>query len=100
MKKDSEVKLSMQARKTGKTQRLAAAAGMSERTGRKYERMVTLPSQLKQPRTWLTRKNPFEQDWEWVVAELERDPTRHSTTLLALLIEQHPDRYRPNQIVT
>ena len=73
MKKDSEVKLYMQARKTGKSQKLAsAAAGMSERTGRKYERMGTLPSQLKQPRTWLTRKNPFEQDWEWVVAQLER----------------------------
>src|SRR5690349_11769120 len=86
MKKDSEVKRYRQARKTGKSQQLAAAtAGMSERTGRKYERMGTLPSQLKQPRTWLTRKNPFEQDWDWVVAEL---------------IERHPDRYRPTQIVT
>jgi hypothetical protein len=60
MKKDSEVKLYMQARKAGKTQKLAAAkAGMSERTGRKYEQMGKLPSQLKQPRTWLTRKNPI-----------------------------------------
>jgi hypothetical protein len=101
MKKDSEVKLYMQARKTGKSQKLAAAAaGMSERTGRKYERMGTLPSQLKQPRTWLTRKNPFEQDWDWVVAQLEHDPALQATTLLALLIEQHPDRYRPTQIVT
>src|SRR5947207_15599492 len=101
MKKDSEVKLYMQARKTGKSQKLAAAAAeMSERTGRKYERMGTLPSQLKQPRTWLTRKNPFEQDWDWVVSQLERDPALQATTLLALLIEQHPDRYRPTQIVT
>jgi hypothetical protein len=101
MKKDSEVKLYMQARKTGKSQKLAAAAaGMSERTGRKYERKGTLPSQLKQPRTWLTRKNPFEQDWDWVVAQLEHDPALQATTLLALLIEQHPDRYRPTQIVT
>lgn len=61
MKQESEIKLSMQARKAGKTQKLAAAkAGMSERTGRKYERRSKLPSQLKQPRTWLTRKNPFE----------------------------------------
>ena len=36
MKQVSSVKLSMQARKTGKSQKLAAAqAGMSERTGRK-----------------------------------------------------------------
>lgn len=60
MKKDSEVKLYMQARKVGKTQKLAAAgAGMSERTGRKYEQLGKLPSQLKHPRTWLTRKNPI-----------------------------------------
>jgi hypothetical protein len=101
MKKDSEVKLYMQARKTGKSQKLAAAAaGMSERTGRKYERRGTVPSQLKQPRTWLTRKNPFELDWDWIVAQLERDPALQATTLLALLIEQHPDRYRLTQIVT
>jgi hypothetical protein len=101
MKKDSEVKLYMQARKVGKSQKLAAAkAGMSERTGRKYERLGKLPSQLKQPRTWLTRKNPFEQDWDWIVAQLERDPALQATTLLALLIEQYPGRYRPTQIVT
>jgi hypothetical protein len=101
MKKDSEVKLYMQARKAGKTQKLAAAqAGMSERTGRKYEQRGKLPSQLKQPRTWLTRQNPFEQDWEWVVAQLERDPALQATTLLALLIEHHPGRSRPTQIVT
>lgn len=101
MKKDTEVKLYMQARKTGKTQKQAAAqAGMSERTGRKYEQLGNLPSQLKQPRTWLTCQNPFEQDWEWITTHLERDPARHSTTLLALLMEQHPGRYRPTQIVT
>lgn len=101
MKKDSEVKLYMQARKAGKTQKLAAAqVGMSERTGRKYEQLGKLPSQLKQPRTWLTRTNPFEQDWDWVVAQLERDPALQATTLLALLIEQHPGRYRLTQIVT
>lgn len=101
MKKDTEVKLYMQARKTGKTQKLAAAqAGMSERTGRKYEQVGKLPSQLKQPRTWLTRQNPFEQDWEWVTTHLERDPALQATTLLALLMEQHPGRYRPTQIVT
>ena len=101
MKKNSEVKLYMQARKAGKTQKLAAAqVGMSERTGRKYEQLGKLPSQLKQPRTWLTRPNPFEQDWDWVVAQLERDPALQATTLLALLIEQHPGRYRLTQIVT
>ena len=93
MKKDTEVKLLMQERRKGTPQRLAAArAGMSERTARKYEQVSELPSQLKRPHTWATRTNPFEQDWPWVVAQLERD--------LALLCEQHPDRYRPTQIRT
>jgi hypothetical protein len=35
-----------------------------------------------------------------VTAQLERDPALQATTLLALLIEQHPGRYRPTQIVT
>ena len=61
MKKDTEVKLYMQERRKGTTQRLAAArAGMSERTGRKYERAGQLPSQLKRPHTWKTRSDPFE----------------------------------------
>ena len=46
---------------------------MSVKTARKYERGGQLPSQLKQPRTWRTRPNPFEEDWAWVVEQLGRD---------------------------
>src|SRR6266536_2202149 len=96
MKKDTEVKLYMQERRKGTAQRLAAArAGMSERTARKYEKAAQLPSQLKRPHTWATRPNPFEQDWEWVVEQLKRDPALQGSTLFGLLCERHPDRYRP-----
>jgi transposase len=101
MKKDTEVKLFMQYRRKGLTQAQAAArSGMSERTARKYERAGKLPSELKRPRTWRTRPNPFEQDWPWVVSELERDPALQGTTLFALLCQRHPDRYRPTQLRT
>ena len=101
MKKDTEVKLYMQVRRTGLSQRRAAAkAGMSERTARKYERAGKLPSQMKQPRTWRTRANPFEEDWPWVVEHLERDPALQGTTLFALVCERHPGRYRPTQMRT
>src|SRR5437016_6461131 len=101
MKKDTEVKLLMRERRKGTPQRLAAArAGMGERTARKYEQAGELPSQLKRPHTWATRDNPFEQDWPWVVAQLERDPALQGSTLFALLCEQHPSRYRPTQIRT
>ncbi len=101
MKKDTEVKLYMQERRKGTTQRIAAArAGISERTARSYERAGKLPSQLKRPHDWNTRSNPFEQDWPWIVAQLERDPALQGTTLFALLCERHPERYRPTHVRT
>src|SRR5260370_17795844 len=88
----------MQERKKGMTQRVAAArAGIGERTARKYERGAALPSQLKRSHDWRTRPNPFEEDWQWVVSHLERDPALQGSTLFALLCERHPDRYRPTQ---
>lgn len=101
MKKDTEVKLYMQERRKGTTQRVAAArAGISERTGRTYEHAGKLPSQRQRPHDWSTRENPFEEDWPWVVAQLTRDPALQGSTLFALLCEQHPERYRPTQVRT
>ncbi len=101
MKKDAEVLLYMKERHKGTTQQLAAArAGMSERTARRYERAGQLPSQLKEPRTWCTRPNPFEQDWPWVVEQLQRDPALQGATLFALLCAEHPGKYRPTQVRT
>jgi hypothetical protein len=98
MKNDHEVKLYMSERRKGSSQRVAAArAGMSERTARKYEHAGKLPSELKRPHTWTTRQNPFEQDWPWVVEQLERDPALQASTLFALLCEKHPGRYSPTQ---
>src|SRR5947208_12011373 len=91
----------MQERKKGMTQRVAAArGGMTDRNARTYEQQGKLPSQLKRSDDWNTRSDPFEQDWPWVVAQLERDPTLQGSTLFALLCERHPDRYRPTQVRT
>ena len=79
MKKDAEVLRYMRERRKGTKQELAAArAGMSVKTARKYERAGRLPSQLNQPRTWRTRPNPFEEDWPWVVEQLQREPEIHA----------------------
>src|SRR5437588_8157721 len=91
----------MQERRKGTTQRIAAArAGISERTARTYERAGKWPSQLKRLHDWNTRSDPFEQDWPWIVAQLERDPALQGSTLFALLCERHPERYRPTQVRT
>jgi transposase len=101
MKKDTEIRLYLQERKKGMTQKIAAArAGISERTARKYERAGALPSQIKRPHDWKTRQDPFAEDWPWIVSELERDPALQGSTLFALLCERHPGRYRPTQVRT
>src|SRR5262245_57660376 len=101
MKTDAEVRLMTRARANGKTQEQAAArANMSVRTARRYERRGQLPSQLKAPRTYRTRPNPFAEDWPWLEAQLRRDPAVQGTTLFALLSERRPGHYQANQLRT
>jgi len=101
MKQDAEVLLMLRERAKGRTQEQAAAkAGMSVRTLRSYERRARLPSQLKQPRTYRSRPNPFADVWPWVTAQLERDPALQGQTLFRLLCEQHPGRYQVGQLRT
>lgn len=101
MKTDAEVQIMLRERRKGKTQEQAAArAGMHPNTARKYERRGALPSQLKEPRTYRTRPNPFEDDWPWVQAQLERDPALQADTLFAELCRQNPERYQMGQLRT
>lgn len=101
MKTDAEVRRMVSERAKGKTQEQAAArAGMSVRTARAYERAGALPSQLKQPRVYPTRANPFAADWAWVTDQLTRDSALQATTLFALLGARHPGRYQAIQLRT
>lgn len=101
MKKDGEIKLLLEERRKGASQKLAAArTGMSERTARKYEHAGQLPSQMKQPRRHRTRQNPFADDWPWVESQLERDPALQTKTLFALLCQAFPGRYQEGQLRT
>jgi hypothetical protein len=101
MKRDAEVLLMLHERAKGRTQQQAAArAGMSVRTARGYERRGKLPSQLKQPRTYRSRPNPFAEDWPWLVAHLEQDPALQGQTLFGLLCERQPGRYQQGQLRT
>lgn len=101
MKKDGEIKLLFEERRRGSSQKLAAArSGMSERTVRKYEGAGELPSQLRKPRRYRTRENPFESDWPWVETQLRADPAFQVKTLFALLCEAFPGRYQEGQLRT
>jgi DNA-binding XRE family transcriptional regulator len=57
---NEQVRLLRKKRMEGKTQEAAAAAaGMSERAARKWER-GPLPDEARQPRHWRTRPDPFD----------------------------------------
>src|SRR5712692_1559838 len=101
MKRDAEVLLMLGERAKGRTQEQAATrAGMSVRTVREYERRAKLPSQLRQPRTYRSRPNPFVDDWPWITELLEDDPALQGQTLFGLLCDRQPGRYQEGQLRT
>lgn len=85
----------------GKTQKLAALnADLDPKTARKYIRLGVLPSDIKVEHTWRTRANPFDQSWEWVQAQLEREPGLEAKTLFDELQRQFPGTYQDGQLRT
>jgi transcriptional regulator with XRE-family HTH domain len=88
-------------RAKGRTQEQAATrAGMSVRTVREYERRAKLPSQLRQPRTYRSRPNPFADDWLWITQLLEDDPALQGQTVFGLLCDRRPGGYQQGQMRT
>ena len=101
MKKDGEIKLLLNERGKGASQKLAAArADVCERTARRYEQAGKLPSQMKKLRTHRTRDNPFVGDWPWVESQIRDDPALQTKTLFALLCVAFPGRYQEGQLRT
>jgi hypothetical protein len=90
---DQQVCLYMKIRKN-KTQEVAAAkAAISERSARRIESSVTLPSQ-KSRRYWRSRPDAFAQVWELEVVPLLRNaPKLMAITLLRKLQDDYPDRF-------
>lgn len=80
----------------------SAAAGMSERSGRKWKQ-GPLPSETKVPRTWRTRPDPFVAVWQSeVVALLASDDKRvlEARTILGELERRHPGEFGEPQVRT
>jgi hypothetical protein len=86
--------------KHGKLGLAAMRAGMDAKTARKYREKQKLPSQLKQPRTWRTRENPFEEDWPAIAARLAEAPELEAKTLFEELLAKAPGKYEPGQLRT
>jgi hypothetical protein len=103
MMRDAQVGVLRRKRMEGKTQETAAAAaGMSERSARKWERGL-YPSQRSKPHTWRTRGDPFAEVFDGEVAPLlaaDRNGVLEATTILAELNRRHPGQFGAGQLRT
>jgi len=99
---DAQVRIIMKERSKGKTQEQAAVKAniSSRKTVRKYERLGKSPSELRQPRKYRTRPDPFVDEWEKVQALLEKAPELEAKLLFEWLCEQNPDKYQEGQMRT
>ncbi|MCP4934242.1 MAG: transposase family protein [bacterium] len=99
---DAQVRLMMRERSKGRTQeQTAVKANLKNRkTVAKYERLGQLPSELKKPRGYRTRADPFAEDWPQVEQMLEKAPELEAVILFEWLCEQHPGRYQEGQVRT
>jgi hypothetical protein len=86
--------------KHGKVGRAALRAGMDRKTARKYLSEGRLPSQMREPRWWRTRPDPFAEDWPGIAERLADAPELEARALFEDLLGRHPERYDPGQLRT
>lgn len=77
----------------------ATKAGMDEETARKYKKLGKLPSQVKQPHTWKTREDPFEDIWDEAVVFLW-NPGIEAKTVFEYLQRKYPGQFQDGQLRT
>ena len=86
--------------KHGNLSRAAMKADMDRKTARKYAKLGKVPSELKHPRMWRTREDPFVEDWPWIEDQLREAPELEAKTLFEALLERSPGRYQEGQLRT
>lgn len=92
----------MRERRKGRTQAQAAASAnlRSRKTVAKYEKRGSLPREVKEPRCYRTRPDPFAEDWSTVAEMLKDAPSLEAKILFEWLCERHSGRYHPGQLRT
>lgn len=73
---------------------------MSRNTAAKYLATDKLPSELRVPRAWRTRPDPFEAVWPAIVAKLHEQPGLAAKTLFQELLDRDAVPYRVGQLRT
>jgi hypothetical protein len=90
---DTQVRLLMKERKKGRTQLQAAVKAnvKSRKTVARYEKLGKLPSELKEPRRWRTRLDPFAEEWGEISTMLAANPGLEAQAVLSWLQGQSRD---------
>lgn len=78
----------------------AIKSAMTDKTARKYIQSGLLPSQMKKPRTWKTRTDPFEDIWPAVLTMLELHPKIEAKTLFEEIQRRNPGQFDEGQLRT
>src|SRR5262249_23924739 len=86
--------------KHGRIGLAALRAGLHRNTARRYVEAGQLPSELKQPRRWRTRGDPFAEGWEEIAQRLTEAPGVEARTLFEELARRRPGLYQEGQLRT
>jgi hypothetical protein len=78
----------------------AAAAGMDEKTARKYLRAARLPSEMQVEHSWRTREDPFAEVWDEAQDFLETNNGLEAKTIFEHLQRTCPGRFSDGQLRT
>lgn len=99
---DAQVrKMFQELQKDKNLSRAAMKAGMDRKTARRYRDAQQLPSQMNKPRTWRTRKDPFNLHWQPLILPiLVAAPEIMAKVLFEHLLQLHPDHYHNGQLRT
>jgi len=100
---DEQVRVLRKKRMAGmELEAAAAAAGMSERTARKWQRGI-LPSATRGARDWRTRADPFAEVWDVEVAPLlaaDKEGRLEAKTIFDEMNRVRPGRFEAGQLRT
>ncbi len=98
---DAQVrKLMEELKKHGKLGLAAARVGLDRKTAAKYRDAGKLPSEMKAPRDWRTREDPFEEVWPVIKSKLVDAPELEAKTLFEWLQTERPSQFDEGQLRT
>lgn len=98
---DAQVrKLMTEYEKHGQVEKAGLKADMSRNTAGKYLAAGKLPSEMRKPRTWRTREDPFVEHWPEIVSRLETAPELEAKAIFEDLCRRYPDSYEAGQLRT